>query len=229
MLAIDNLTVLIQRVEILRGIRLRIPTGEVAGLIGRNGAGKTTLMRAVMGLLPIAQGTIALDGRELVTKPAHARARLAVGYMPEDRRLVPTFSVEENVMLPVVATQGRPDPERLQWVYGLMPEVRQFASRKALQLSGGQQKLVALARALMCGRKLLLLDEPFEGVAPALAQRLVEVIGNLRGGGVTVLLSESDYTHSVDLLDHLFVIERGAVEERALGQRLDSTASGHGA
>ncbi|KAB2916665.1 MAG: ATP-binding cassette domain-containing protein [Hyphomicrobiaceae bacterium] len=229
MLAIDNLTVHIQRAEILRGIRLRIPSGEVAGLIGRNGAGKTTLMRAVMGLLPIAQGSIVLDDAELVSRPAHARARLAVGYMPEDRRLVPTFTVEENVMLPVVATRGRPDPERLRWVYGLMPEVQQFASRKALQLSGGQQKLVALARALMCGRKLLLLDEPFEGVAPALAQRLVEVIGRLRGGGVTVLLSESDYTHSVDLLDHLFVIERGAVEERTLDHRRDSAAPTNGA
>jgi branched-chain amino acid transport system ATP-binding protein len=164
--------------------------------------------------VPLESGTIAFDGQDLTKTPAHARARLGVGYMPEDRRLVPHFAVEENILLPIWATRRYADAARLRWIYELMPEVAKFAQRRTLSLSGGQQKLVALARALMCGTKFLLLDEPFEGVAPALAQRLAEVIGNLRGEGLSVLLSESDYTHSADLVDHLFVIERGAVEEK---------------
>ncbi len=131
--------------------------------------------------------------------------------MPEDRRLIPELTVQENVLVPAWANHDEDAAERLDFVYGILPEVQQFAPRRALQLSGGQQKLVALARALMCGRRLLLLDEPFEGVAPALARRLVEAIAALRATGVSVLLSESDYVHSGDLIDRLYVIERGVV------------------
>src|SRR5262249_47315506 len=139
----------------------------------------------------------------------HHRSRLGIGYMPEDRRLVPEFTTQENVLLPAWAVHMEDAEDRLAWIYRLMPEVQQFASRPATQLSGGQQKLVALARALMCGSKLLLLDEPFEGVAPALARRLAEVLSNLKGEGLSVLLAESNERHVADLLDTLYVIERG--------------------
>jgi branched-chain amino acid transport system ATP-binding protein len=131
--------------------------------------------------------------------------------MPEDRRLIPELTVQENVLLPAWAVGGGNERERLSFVHGILPEVRELAPRRAVQLSGGQQKLVALARALMCGRGLLLLDEPFEGVAPALARRLVEAMAALKDAGVSVLLSESDYVHSSDLVDALYVIERGVV------------------
>lgn len=214
MLAVSDLSVAIGRAPILNGVRLEVGSGETAGLIGRNGAGKTTLMRAVMGLLPVASGEIVLDRARLAPLPAYQRARMGIGYMPEDRRLVPAFTVAANICLPLWATGAGEVEGRLRWVSGLMPEIGNLAERKALSLSGGQQKLVALARALACGTRVLVLDEPFEGVAPALARRLAEVIGALRGEGVTILLSESDYTHSVELLDRLFVIERGIVEER---------------
>ncbi len=213
MLSLTNLSVAIQSVEILRSVILELPKGRMAGLIGRNGAGKTTLMRSIMGALPYQSGGVKFDGADLAHTPAHQRNRLGIGYMPEDRRLVPELSVEENVLLPLWAVASKNTDTKLRQVYEMIPEVAQFRDRKALQLSGGQQKLVALARALMSGTKLLLLDEPFEGVAPALAQRLVEVIAGLKHEGLTVLLSESDLQHSAALLDHVFRIDRGVVEQ----------------
>ena len=211
MLRIDGLDVAIESVGILRGVNLAVGAGRFAGLIGRNGAGKTTLMRSIMGLLPWRAGGIAFDGNPLAGVPVHARARLGIGYMPEDRRLIPALSVEENVLLPAWSVHAADAPARLQRVYAMIPEVGEFAQRKALQLSGGQQKLVALARALMCGDRLLLLDEPFEGVAPVLARRLAEVIAGLKRAGLTVILSESSVTHARELLDDIFVIDRGVV------------------
>jgi branched-chain amino acid transport system ATP-binding protein len=213
MLRIADLAVAIESVNILRGVSLQLQQGTVAGLIGRNGAGKTTLMRSTMGILNWRSGSVYFEGRDLAALPTYARSRLGIGYMPEDRRLVPALTVEENVLLPLWALGAKESASRLQQIYALIPEVVQQRTRKALQLSGGQQKLVALARALMCGTKLLLLDEPFEGVAPVLAQRLVEVIAGLKRAGLTVLLSESDLHHSAGMLDRVFRIDRGVVHQ----------------
>jgi branched-chain amino acid transport system ATP-binding protein len=213
MLELDALEVNIGSASILRQVDLSIPVGALSGLIGRNGAGKTTLMRCVMGLLDAKGGGIRVGGKSLTGVPAHGRAGLGIGYMPEDRRLIPDFTVEENVLVPAWAGKQQDTAARLDWVFGLMPEVREFRTRRASQLSGGQQKLVALARALMAGRKLLLLDEPFEGVAPALAQRLAEVLSDLKGSGITVLVADSNEKHIADLLTTMHVIERGAIRK----------------
>ncbi len=210
-LSITGLDVSIQTIPILRGVDFQVPEGAMVGLIGRNGAGKTTLMRSIMGLIAPDAGTIAIDGQDVTRAPGHGRAAMGVSYLPEDRRLVPELLVEENILMPAWANGIKDAAARLEWIYGLMPEVREFRNRRALQLSGGQQKLVALARALMPGRKLLLLDEPFEGVAPVLSRRLTEVIGSLRAQGLSVVLSESDDTHSADLVDSVYRIERGVV------------------
>jgi len=216
MLKVSGLNVSIQSVEILRDVSLEVPSGSMAGLVGRNGAGKTTLIKSIMGLLKTKSGQITFDATDLTTTATHHRNRLGIGYMPEDRRLIPDLTVEENILVPAWANKALDARARLAYVYGLIPELREFAPRRGLQLSGGQQKLVALGRSLMAGNKLLLLDEPFEGVAPALAQRLVEVIGKIKGGGMSVIFSESDLQHSRHLVQRVFAIDRGSVVEEKL-------------
>jgi len=178
MLKVSNLSVAIGPVPIIRDASLDLLEGEMCGLIGRNGAGKTTLLRALMGAIP-ATGKAELGHIDLLTLPAHRRVGHGIGYMPEDRRLVPEFTVEDNIRLPTWTTAMDDVEQRLFWIYSIMPEIAGFRRRKAMELSGGQQKMVALARALMAGRRLLLLDEPFEGLAPALARRLGEVMASL--------------------------------------------------
>jgi branched-chain amino acid transport system ATP-binding protein len=211
MLSIAGLNVAIRNVQILRDVSLELPQGTMAGLIGRNGAGKTTLMKSLMGLLKVGSGAVRFGDTDLLALSTHERARLGIGYMPEDRRLVPELTAEENALVPAWAARASDGRARLERAYALVPEAREFAQRKGSQLSGGQQKLVALVRALVCGRKLLLLDEPFEGVAPALAGRLVEVVAGLKREGMSVILSESDLQHSERLVDRVFVIDRGSV------------------
>jgi branched-chain amino acid transport system ATP-binding protein len=210
MLRVRSLSVAIGPVPIVRDASLDLSEGEMCGLIGRNGAGKTTLMRALMGAIA-ASGSAELDHVDLLELPAHRRLAHGIGYMPEDRRLVPDFTVEENIRLPSWSLKMDGAEQRLEWIFTLMPEIPKFRDRRAMELSGGQQKMVALARALMAGRRMLLLDEPFEGLAPALARRLGEVLANLKAEGVSVLIAESNDIHVGDLLARAYRIERGSV------------------
>ena len=210
MLEVRSLHVAIDSVVALRGLSLEVGSGRMVGLVGRNGAGKTTLMRTMMGHLAPTSGSIVFDGRDLLALPAHARAGLGIGYMPEDRGLVPELTVEENILVPLWVNRALVTADRLALVYRVLPELLEMRGRRALLLSGGQQKLVALARALAAGTRLLLLDEPFEGVAPALSKRLADVIASLKGSEVSVLMAQSDLNHARRLVDGEYVIERGA-------------------
>jgi branched-chain amino acid transport system ATP-binding protein len=211
MLKVSDLSVSIGPVPIVRNAALDLNEHEMCGLIGRNGAGKTTLLRALMGAIP-ATGHATFDGIDLLRTPAHRRVAHGVGYMPEERRLVPEFTVEQNIRVPAWAASLEGADERLQWIFGVMPEVAALRGRRAMELSGGQQKMVALARALMAGTRLLLLDEPFEGLAPALARRLGAVLSELKTHGASILIAESNEIHVADLLSRAFRIERGAVQ-----------------
>jgi branched-chain amino acid transport system ATP-binding protein len=210
LMEVDNLAVEIQSMPALRGFTMQLPEGKMISLVGRNGAGKTTLMRSIMGHLSPRQGTIRFNGEDLSALPRHARAGLGIGYMPEDRGLVPQLTVEENILLPLWVSKQIDRKARLELVYEVIGELTAMRDRKALLLSGGQQKLVALGRALGIGTRCLLLDEPFEGIAPALSERISEVLASLKGKGLTVLMSQSDLNHSRTLFDKEFVIERGA-------------------
>jgi branched-chain amino acid transport system ATP-binding protein len=216
MLDISNLNVSIQSTSILRDVSLTVDEGTMVGLVGRNGAGKTTLMKSIMGLLKAESGTMSFNGDNLLETPIHKRIKMGIGYMPEDRRLIPDLTVRENLLLPAWAGNSQDSEARLDYIVQLIPELVAFGPRRGTQLSGGQQKLVALGRSLMTGTKLLLLDEPFEGVAPALAQRLVEVISGLKKEGMTVIFSESDLQHSVHMVQKIFTIDRGELREKIL-------------
>ena len=210
-LKLENVNVSIQATPILRSISLVVEQGERMGLVGRNGAGKTTVIRTITGLAKLGSGKVIWQGEDISAMEPRDRARLGFGYMPEDRRLVPELTVEENMLLPAWVNDAIDGPKGLAFVYDLMPELTQMSSRKALLLSGGQQKMVALGRALIAGTQLLLLDEPFEGVAPALAMRISDVITSLKGEGLSVLIAQSELSHSVDLLQRECVIERGEI------------------
>jgi branched-chain amino acid transport system ATP-binding protein len=214
MLQVDGLRVTIKGFVILRGISLDVPPGGLIGLVGRNGAGKTTTLKSLMGILPVSAGSIRFDGDDLIRVPAYRRAQLGIGYMPEDRRLIGALSVEDNILLPAWASGLEDGHQRLSSIYQLMPDVRELARRKASQLSGGQQKLVALARALMSGTKLLLLDEPFEGLSPAFGEKLAGTIRELQRAGLSVLMAESDLKR-ISFCDTIYTIERGEIIQRA--------------
>jgi len=211
MFEVKDLDVDIGPTPILRGVGLEVPSGTTCGLIGRNGAGKTTFMRAVMGALKAKAGTMTFDETDLVAAKPHTRAHMGIGFMPEDRRLVPQLTSEENILLPTWSTKMDGVEKRLRWIYDLMPEVEEFRERGATQLSGGQQKFVAFARALMRGTKFVLLDEPSEGIAPVFAQRMVEIMADLKREGESVLVAESNDNHISPILDRTYVIERGSI------------------
>jgi branched-chain amino acid transport system ATP-binding protein len=217
MLTVEQATVKISGFTILRGLNLEVPSGTIVGLIGRNGAGKTTTLRSIMGLVGLESGRVDLDGQDLTRLAAHSRAKHGIGYMPEDRRLIPTLTVEQNILVPAWARSIPGSDERLKTIYARMPEVKALATRPATQLSGGQQKLVALARCFMSGTRVLLLDEPFEGVAPALAQRLVRAVKELSEAqeDLSILLCESEFKWPRLLASRIYMIERGETSEEA--------------
>jgi branched-chain amino acid transport system ATP-binding protein len=210
MLRVEALQVVIKGLVILRSVSFDVPPGGVIGLVGRNGAGKTTTLKSIVGILSPSAGRISLGGTDLLSVAGHRRAQLGIGYMPEDRRLIGTLTVEDNILLPAWAGRAATAGERLSHIYEIMPDVGAMAKRRASTLSGGQQKMVALARALMSGTKLLLLDEPFEGLAPAMGEKVAATIQQLRHDGVSVLMAESDLRR-ISFAEKVYAIERGEI------------------
>lgn len=210
MLRVNDVHVTIKGFIILRGVSLNIPSGGLIGLVGRNGAGKTTTLKSIMGLVPVSAGAISLDGQDLAKVPGYRRAHLGMGYMPEDRRLIGALTVQDNILTPAWASGLEGADERLHYIYQMMPDIQTWAGRRATQLSGGQQKMVALARAIMSGTKLLLLDEPFEGLAPLIGGKLGKTIQDIQREGLAVLIAESD-DRRISFVEEIYTIERGEI------------------
>jgi branched-chain amino acid transport system ATP-binding protein len=216
MLSFENVNVAIEGAPVLRNVSFSVEAGASAALIGRNGAGKTTTVRTIMGFTK-ASGMVRLGGQDLGSIPPHRRPLLGIGYAPEDRRLFSAFTVEENIVLPgrVAKLSLEQIRQRLDRAYAVLPELTELAKRPAGSVSGGQGKMVALGRALMMGTRLVILDEPFQGLAPVLAQRYAEALRRLRtqDRGITLLITESNPKLLATFADATLTIERGEIEK----------------
>jgi branched-chain amino acid transport system ATP-binding protein len=212
-LTIDALTVDIQSSRILRGVSLTVKPGELVCLVGRNGAGKSTTFRTIMGFHRPVSGSIAWEGTSLVGEQVHRIAQRGIGFAPEESEVFGDLTVAENIEMP---TWTRPNTkrgarERIDLAYAIFPKLKQYAKRGGNQLSGGERKMVSIARALALDPQLLILDEPFEGLSPAIIPSISEGIAQVRKLGQAVLMAESNAHHIPEYADRLYVLERGEI------------------
>jgi len=208
LLAIEGLNAWYGESHILHGVDLHVREGEVVCLLGRNGAGRTTTMRSIMGLVGKRTGSIRIGGQESIKLPPHRIARLGVGYCPEERGIFASLSAEENLMLPPVIANGGMSIAEL---YEMFPNLKERANSPGTRLSGGEQQMLAVARILRTGARLLLLDEISEGLAPVIVQRLAEMIRTIKAKGYTVVLVEQNFRFAAPLADRFYVMEHGKI------------------
>ncbi|WAE53066.1 ABC transporter ATP-binding protein [Stutzerimonas frequens] len=192
----------------LHGIDLDVQQGETVTLLGRNGVGKTTALRAIVGIIRQRSGSIRFDGKDMLRVPLHRTARHGIGYVPEERGIFSTLTVEENLTLPPVIAKGG---MTLTEIYQLFPNLEERRKSPGTKLSGGEQQMLAMARILRTGAKLLLLDEPTEGLAPVIIQRIGEVLQTLKQRGMTILLVEQNFRFASKVADRFYVVDHGKV------------------
>ena len=211
MLSVENLRSGYGRIEALHGVSLEIAAGEIVTLVGANGAGKTTLLRAISGVQPISAGRIRFDGRSIEGVPAHARVALGIAQVPEGRQLFAPLSVEDNLKLGAWPRRGIDFTADLQQIFDLFPMLREKRYAAAGVLSGGQQQLLAIGRALMAKPRLVLLDEPSMGLAPILVDQILNVVLDLKRKGLTLLLVEQNANAALAIADRAYVLETGTI------------------
>jgi branched-chain amino acid transport system ATP-binding protein len=222
LLAIEGLNAWYGESHILHGVDLHVNEGEVVCLLGRNGAGRTTTMRSIMGLVGKRTGSIRIGGQESIKLPPHKIARLGVGYCPEERGIFASLSAEENLMLPPTLAAGGMSIDE---IYEMFPNLKERASSQGTRLSGGEQQMLAVARILRTGARLLLLDEISEGLAPVIVQRLGDMIRMIKAKGYTVVLVEQNFRFAAPLADRFYVMEHGKiVKQFAQGELKDNMA-----
>src|SRR5918997_2039680 len=219
LLAVRNLEAWYGESHVLHGIDLDVAPGEVVTLLGRNGAGKTTTLKSIMGILPKRSGSVTLEGRDIIRLPARAIARMGVGFVPEGRGIFASLSVEENLYLP---PQVKPGGLAVEQIFELFPNLRERLSSQGTKLSGGEQQMLAIGRILRTGARLLLLDEPTEGLAPVIIQQIGATIRTLKQQGFTILLVEQNFRFASTVSDRYYVMEHGRVVEQFANTELDA-------
>ena len=208
MLRIDDLHAWYGESHVLHGANMRVNEGEVVSLLGRNGAGRTTTLRAIVGLTGTRKGSIRIRGQEAIKLPSHRVARLCVGYCPEERGIFASLSAEENLLLPPEVGGA---PMSVAEIYEMFPNLKERAGSPGTRLSGGEQQMLAVARILRTGARLLLLDEISEGLAPVIVQKLAETIRTLKAKGYTILLVEQNFRFASKVADRFYVVDHGQV------------------
>jgi len=205
--------------RVIDGIDIEVRSGEAVAIVGSNGAGKTTLFRAIAGLLPAMEGRVVFDGKNLARRPAHRIARSGIAYVPAERHLFPAMTVKTNLVLG--AYPRRAHHETLELVYDLFPRLRERHRQQAGTLSGGEQQMVAVGRALMARPRLLLLDEPTTGLAPKVAQEAFEALDGLKKDGMTLLIAEQQVPLALSVADRGYVLENGRIRLSGTSHELD--------
>jgi branched-chain amino acid transport system ATP-binding protein len=199
--------------QALFGVSLEVPQGEAVGVIGPNGAGKTTLMRVISGLIPLRDGAMTFDGQAVGGLPAPRMVEQGIAHVPENRRLFPRLTVEDNLRIGAYVPQARRRfAEQLAWVYGLFPRLKDRREQAAGTLSGGEQQMCAIGRALMSKPKLLLMDEPSAGLAPLVVAQVFELVQRIRAEGLTVLIVEQNVQQVLDVVDRAYLLEVGSIK-----------------
>jgi branched-chain amino acid transport system ATP-binding protein len=215
LLEVDAINTFRGPAHILRGVSLTVDDGEVVSLVGRNGAGRTTIIESIMGLLPVRSGEIRFHGRDITRLPPHRRAKCGIGYAPENAGIFPELTVAENLMisqwLSGKSARGAGGIDAGAQALTVFPEVGKFLSRPGLNLSGGQKKMVSIARAMALAPSLMILDEAFEGLAPVVVRRFRDAVMMIKGLGISLLLAESNLTSAAEIADRLYVIDRGEI------------------
>ncbi len=205
--------------HVLHGVSFEVKPGEVVTLLGRNGAGKTSTLKAVMGILPKRSGSVAFDGAETISLPARLIARAGIAYCPEERGIFSSLSVEENLMLPPQIRDGGMSVER---IFELFPNLKERLTSQGTKLSGGEQQMLSIARILRTGSKMLLLDEPTEGLAPVIIQQIGRTIAQLKQEGFTIVLVEQNFRFASSVADRHYVVEQGRVVDMIPNTELDA-------
>lgn len=212
MLKIANLSAWYGHSHILQGISLEVKRGEIVTLIGRNGAGKTTTLRSIMGLVPKRQGSVVFDGAEILAEPAHKRFHRGLAYVPEERRIVPGLSVLENLRLGIIGSASRSkESERIDVIAETFPRLKQRLGQEAITMSGGEQQMLAIARAMMAEPQMILLDEPSEGIMPILVDEMFDLFRSMKAAGTTIMLVEQNVELALGISDRAYIMDQGEI------------------